>query len=458
MAATTTSYSTDPTLYLFTSLTAGSSHIITATSRLETILKANKIPFRAVDCATDEKARMLWGRRSKGRKLPGLVRYGEIIGDLGQIEEWNEYGELKEQIAASEHGGLTGATTTNNSLVPEPPVTSTTSSTPQRSEPPSRASSETRHISIVDPKEKDKDGKAGDSASSHKPTESPLNLAMRQLGAEAAAKAGQKKAAAAQALKAAAAPTKEPSTTDQIPVPAATKLSVEAAAESPETATSVTAAKTPAQLAAEGAKRTSVDKIAEASTSQAEGAEATSSPGVTKEEDSSSASTEANRLELQRSSTITKRKSRLSESTPVEESETVRTSSEEGEEKGEEAVSSPSIAVPEHEVSATMSPLEGPPRQHRGSDIGEASPEEIRALEKKLSIPEDEEEPDEEDEQEKEEENKWEKDNENHNAATATATADVAPTDETELKATKGTDPQETDAKNANKAGVSVGD
>lgn len=78
MAAT--SYSADPTLYLYTSLTAGSSHIITATSRLETILKANKIPFRALDCATDEKARMLWGRRSKGRKLPGLVKYGTIIG------------------------------------------------------------------------------------------------------------------------------------------------------------------------------------------------------------------------------------------------------------------------------------------------------------------------------------------------------------------------------------------
>ncbi|KAL2421885.1 hypothetical protein ABEF95_002484 [Exophiala dermatitidis] len=103
-----------------------------------------------------------------------------------------------------------------------------------------------------------------------------------------------------------------------------------------------------------------------------------------------------------------------------------------------------------------MSPLEGPPRQHRGSDIGEASPEEIRALEKKLSIPEDEEEPDEEDEREKEEENKWEKENENHKAATATAA--VAPTDEAELEATKGTDPQETGAKDANKAGVRVGD
>jgi len=70
----------DDTLYLYTSLTAGSSHIITATSRLETILKANKIPFRAVDVATDEKARMLWGRRSKGRKLPGLVKFNTIVG------------------------------------------------------------------------------------------------------------------------------------------------------------------------------------------------------------------------------------------------------------------------------------------------------------------------------------------------------------------------------------------
>ena len=74
------SYAEDPTLYLYTSLTAGSSHIITATSRLETILKANKIPFRAIDTATDEKARMIWGRRSRGRKLPGLVKYAQIVG------------------------------------------------------------------------------------------------------------------------------------------------------------------------------------------------------------------------------------------------------------------------------------------------------------------------------------------------------------------------------------------
>lgn len=70
----------DSTLYLYTSLTAGSSHIITATSRIETILKANKLPFRAIDVATDDAARKLWGRRSKGKKLPGLVKYGNIVG------------------------------------------------------------------------------------------------------------------------------------------------------------------------------------------------------------------------------------------------------------------------------------------------------------------------------------------------------------------------------------------
>lgn len=92
------SYETDPTLYLFTSLTSGSSQIITATSRMETILKANRIPFRAIDIATDEKARRLWSRRAGGKKIPALVRAGMIIGDLNMIEEWNEFGELRSAI------------------------------------------------------------------------------------------------------------------------------------------------------------------------------------------------------------------------------------------------------------------------------------------------------------------------------------------------------------------------
>lgn len=191
-----------------------------------------------------------------------------------------------------------------------------------------------------------------------------MNITFRQLGAEAAAKAGQKKAAATEASKAALAPTKEPSTTDQIPVPAATKLSSDAAAESAQTPHEVTAAKTPTQLASEGAQRTSVDKIADA-----EG-ETGSGPI----EDSSSK--EAQLLALRRSSSTTKTKSRLSESTPAAESETVL--------EGKSTT-----AVPQAEVSAASLPSQvQAPRQHRGSDIGEASPEEIRALEKELSIEE----------------------------------------------------------------------
>ncbi|KAI0136528.1 hypothetical protein BJ170DRAFT_15389 [Xylariales sp. AK1849] len=98
------SYSTDPALYIYTSLTAGSSHIVTATSRLETILRANRVPFKALDIATDEKARMLWGRRAgkdeggRMRKLPALVQMGLVLGDLVEIEDWNEYGELKQHV------------------------------------------------------------------------------------------------------------------------------------------------------------------------------------------------------------------------------------------------------------------------------------------------------------------------------------------------------------------------
>ncbi|KAJ2899266.1 hypothetical protein MKZ38_003316 [Zalerion maritima] len=100
----TSAYPTDPALYIYTSLTAGSPHIVTATSRLETILRANRVPFKALDIATDDKARILWGRRAgkdesgRLRKLPGLVQEGMILGDIVEIEEWNEYGELKEHV------------------------------------------------------------------------------------------------------------------------------------------------------------------------------------------------------------------------------------------------------------------------------------------------------------------------------------------------------------------------
>ncbi|KAL2868045.1 uncharacterized protein BJX67DRAFT_350941 [Aspergillus lucknowensis] len=159
----------DATLYLYTSLTAGSSHIITATSRLETILKANKIPFRAIDVATDDAARKLWGRRSKGKKLPGLVKYGTVVGDLEQIEEWNEYGELKMQINNVEDFDSIPATSA--------PAASTTEPTTTASTGPELPTPKPSTIKIQDPPEKET--KKDDS----------ITVALRQAGEEAAAKA-----------------------------------------------------------------------------------------------------------------------------------------------------------------------------------------------------------------------------------------------------------------------------
>ncbi|KAJ5581305.1 hypothetical protein N7450_007606 [Penicillium hetheringtonii] len=126
----------DSTLYLYTSLTAGSSHIVTATARVETILKANKLPFRAIDVATDEAARKLWGRRSKGKKLPGLVKYGDIVGDLEQIEEWNEFGELRMVVNSVQDLGGMPATSNPLPASTEPEPTTPKPSTIKIQSPP----------------------------------------------------------------------------------------------------------------------------------------------------------------------------------------------------------------------------------------------------------------------------------------------------------------------------------
>ncbi|KAJ5676379.1 hypothetical protein N7536_012551 [Penicillium majusculum] len=157
----------DSTLYLYTSLTAGSSHIITATSRIETILKANKLPFRAIDVATDEAARKLWGRRSKGKKLPGLVKYGDIVGDLEEVEEWNEFGELRMVVNSVQDLGGMPATS-----YPAPAATETKAQpTPTTSKPST--------IKIQTPPVTKPEDKKDDTAV----------LALRQASSEAATKA-----------------------------------------------------------------------------------------------------------------------------------------------------------------------------------------------------------------------------------------------------------------------------
>ncbi|KAL8792885.1 MAG: hypothetical protein Q9195_004527 [Heterodermia aff. obscurata] len=182
--STPKSYHTDPTLYLYTSLTAGSSQIITATSRLETILKAHRIPFQALDVATDEKARMLWGRRAGKKKLPGLVRMGLIVGDLEEIEEWNEYGELKDHL-----GGLAASTPTPSATnTPSKPPSTPSTNMPAKP-PPSPLSAlpkQNPSSSVETPPPRPPPQTA---------TDSPLTTAMRQAGFEAAKKAGDAKKA-----------------------------------------------------------------------------------------------------------------------------------------------------------------------------------------------------------------------------------------------------------------------
>lgn len=161
-------YDHDKTLYLFTSLTAGSSHIITATSRIETILKANKIPFQGVDTATDELARKLYGRRAGGRKLPLLVKEGYVIGDLAEVEEWNEFGELKEAIGDVEAPKGAGSST---AAAPAAPATKS-SSTATAATP---ASTSAVGAAPAPPQSKEN------------APPSQQTLAMRQLSTEAAA-------------------------------------------------------------------------------------------------------------------------------------------------------------------------------------------------------------------------------------------------------------------------------
>ena len=73
-------FDNDKTIYLFTSLAAGSSHIVTATSRIETILKAHQIPFTYRDTGSDELAKKLFQRRASGKKLPFIVKEGFVLG------------------------------------------------------------------------------------------------------------------------------------------------------------------------------------------------------------------------------------------------------------------------------------------------------------------------------------------------------------------------------------------
>jgi hypothetical protein len=170
-------------------------------------------------------------------------------------------------------------------------------------------------------------------------------MAMRKAGAEAAQKASQKKT-----LKPGSLLSDNP-TSPSAPTPStATNTKLSRASEEPNASADVTAGKTPAALAAEGAKRTSLDKIVDSESS-------------TDSETEPSKSVEESLLQARRASSITKTKTPLSNETALE--------------------STPSLSEQRR--------YEERPRTHRGSSVSEASKEEIECVEKSNAIPEEDE-------------------------------------------------------------------
>ncbi|KAI9819597.1 MAG: hypothetical protein M1827_007047 [Pycnora praestabilis] len=352
--STPKSYSTDPALYLYTSLTAGSSHIITATSRLETILKANKIPFLALDVATDEKARMLWGRRAGKRKLPGLVKMGMVVGDLEEVEEWNEYGELKDNI-----GPVPGSMATPSAsaqVTPSKPSLQPSVSTPLDNKEESKPAGVTGGV----------------------PT--PFNAAMRQVGEEAAQKAKQSKTKSSNEAIAQKTPSMPPASGETmatldnsapIPPPSGTTDAISAAA--PETMDSSSHSK------------------------------ADTTGAVTQELAPSTTSIKSDPLDAP-SGAITQNHGSNVGFASTEEIEGTEKSNALAEKNESEVAAGPFIGVKAPDsaaISVTSLPIDAreetsPGRfQHRGSNVSMASAEEIRDVEQRNAIAE-EDEPEEE--------------------------------------------------------------
>ena len=226
-------------------------------------------------------------------------------------------------------------------------------------------------------------------------------MAMRQAGAEAAKKAGDKRNVISL--------TQTPSKTNPLDVPGATpeallEATLSKSAEEPTASSEMTAGKHPTTLAAEGAQRTSVDKIADANDDT---------------ETASSFSKEESLIEARRTSSIAKNGSPLAMESAAE------------------------SAAPQGEQSEA-------PSLHRDSSVSVASKEEIDSEEKTLIIP-----------GEGDEANREPRDvggKEVPSAISKGASAGITASDEGEQLATNDTKPQKQDAKDGSAAGISVGD
>jgi hypothetical protein len=254
-----------------------------------------------------------------------------------------------------------------------------------------------------------------------------MAVAMRQAGAEAAAKAGQKKTP--KPIPAAPQPTEKETTAPVVEAKIASPMADPSA--EPET----TQGKIPAQLATEGAKRASVDKIAETEA-------ASDASGIVSSSSETPSSTEQQVADLRRTSSIAKAPSKLSETQTVDAPEEV-----------------PEVKQEAPEVKHEPK-FEKRPKTHRGSSLSQVSAEEIKEMEKRNSIEED---PDEDAEEAID----------STPAAEDVATKDedvevpvekapavkyIGATDEGEKPAEEEPITEKSDPKDAESAGVSVGD
>lgn len=188
--------------------------------------------------------------------------------DLETVEDWNEHGELEDQIEdqIDIFGDVPISAT---SVEAHAAAAARLEAQKASSSSQGRTASETRHISISDPKSdarrQSEDNPAGSLGDGKRDTHSPLSMAMRQAGAEAAAKAGQSSSGSSTGTSGTSGKTatistsREPSGTT-VPAPTPAKVpKLDAGAE--EVSQVETGAKTPEQLASQGQSRTSVDKL-----------------------------------------------------------------------------------------------------------------------------------------------------------------------------------------------------
>lgn len=91
-----------PEILLYTSFASSSVNMVSDTNRMAHILEGNKIKFTYVDVGTDEKAKRVWKWKSKGRKLPAVVREGEVVCDFRELEDINEVHEVWERLIEDE--------------------------------------------------------------------------------------------------------------------------------------------------------------------------------------------------------------------------------------------------------------------------------------------------------------------------------------------------------------------